>query len=93
MDKVEIKPKLIDMLAMLFPDSGVDKNVLEYTDLVDDLSMDSITFISIAVEIEDVFEITVPDNMLLVENFRNVGQIIQIIADVKKSTTLSEDKQ
>lgn len=93
MDKVEIKPKLIDMLAMLFPDSGVDKNVLEYTDLVDDLSMDSITFISIVVEIEDVFEITVPDNMLLVENFRNVGQIIQIIADVKKSTTLSEDKQ
>lgn len=93
MDKVEIKPKLIDMLAMLFPDSGVDKNVLEYTDLVDDLSMDSITFISIVVEIEDVFEITAPDNMLLVENFINVGQIIQIIADVKKSTTLSEDKQ
>ena len=93
MDKVEIKPILIDMLAAFFSESGISKDALEYADLVDDLSMDSITFISIVVEIEDVFEITVPDNMLLVENFRNVGQIIQIIVDVKKSATLSEDKQ
>ncbi len=79
MGKNEIKSKLIDMLAMLFPDSGVDKDILEYTDLMDDLGMDSITFISIVVEIEDVFEITVPDDLLLMENFRNVDSIIQIV--------------
>lgn len=93
MDKNEIKSKLIDMLAMLFPDSGVDKDVLEYTDLMDDLGMDSITFISIVVEIEDVFEITVSDDLLLIENFRNVDSIIQIVEDAKNATSKNEDKQ
>lgn len=93
MDKKEIKSKLIDMLAMLFPDSGVDKDVLEYTDLMDDLGMDSITFISIVVEIEDVFEITVPDDLLLMENFRNVDSIIQIVEDAKNTTLKNEEKQ
>lgn len=79
MDKNEIKSKLVDMLAVLFSDNGVDKDVLEYADLIDDLGMDSITFISIIVEIEDAFEIIVPDDMLLMENFRNVVLIIQII--------------
>lgn len=81
------------MLAMLFPDSGVDKDVLEYTDLMDDLGMDSITFISIVVEIEDVFEITVSDDLLLIENFRNVDSIIQIVEDAKNATSKNEDKQ
>lgn len=93
MDKNEIKSKLIDMLAMLFPDSGVDKDVLEYTDLMDDLGMDSITFISIVVEIEDVFEITVSDDLLLIENFRNVDSIIQIVEDAKNAASKNEDKQ
>lgn len=93
MDKNEIKSKLIDMLAMLFPDSGVDKDVLEYTDLIDDLGMDSITFISIVVEIEDVFEITVSDDLLLIENFRNVDSIIQIVEDAKNAPSKNEDKQ
>ena len=93
MDKKEIKSKLIDMLAMLFPDSGVDKDVLEYTDLMDDLGMDSITFISIVVEIEDVFEITVPDDLLLMENFRNVDSIIQIVEDAKNTILKNEEKQ
>lgn len=93
MDKNEIKSKLIDMLAAMFPNSGVDKDILEYTDLMDDLGMDSITFISIIVEIEDVFEIIVPDDMLLMEKFRNVDLIIQIIEDAKNATSSNEDKQ
>ena len=93
MDKNEIKSKLVDMLAVLFSDNGVDKDVLEYADLIDDLGMDSITFISIIVEIEDAFEIIVPDDMLLMENFRNVVLIIQIIKDAKNATPSNEDKQ
>lgn len=78
---------------MLFPDSGVDKDVLEYADLIDDLGMDSITFISIVVEIEDIFEITVSDDLLLTENFRNVDSIIQIVEDAKNVLSKNEDKQ
>ena len=55
--------------------------------------MDSITFISIVVEIEDVFEITVSDDLLLIENFRNVDSIIQIVEDAKNATSKNEDKQ
>ncbi len=93
MDKNEIKSKLIDILTVLFPDSGVDKDVLEYTDIIDDLGMDSITFISIIVEIEDAFEIIVPDDMLLMENFRNVDLIIQIVEDAKNATSNNEENR
>ena len=85
MNSDEIKNKLIDMIQNLFPDSGVDKDVLPYVDLIDDLGMDSITFISIVVEVEDLFGITVPDDMLLMENFRDIDGIIQIIESGKNA--------
>lgn len=85
MNSDEIKNNLIDMIQNLFPDSGVDKDVLPYVDLIDDLGMDSIIFISIVVEVEDLFGITVPDDMLLMENFRDIDGIIQIIENSKNA--------
>lgn len=85
MNSDEIKNKLIDMIQTLFPDSGVDKDILPYVDLIDDLGMDSITFISIVVEVEDLFGITVPDDMLLMENFKDIDGIIQIIENSKNA--------
>ena len=85
MNSDEIKNKLIDMIQNLFPDSGVDKDVLPYVDLIDDLGMDSITFISIVVEVEELFGITVPDDMLLMENFKDIDGIIQIIENSKNA--------
>ena len=79
MEKIEIKQKLLETILALFPDSEVETDVLEYADLIDDLGMDSITFISIIVEIEDMFGITIPDEMLLIENFRNVDEIVRLI--------------
>lgn len=79
MEKSEIKAKVIDMLNNLFPDSGVDTDILEFVDLIDDLGMDSMIFISIVIEVESTFDITVPDEMLLMENFRNVDEIIKIV--------------
>ena len=79
MEKIEIKQKLLETILALFPDSEVETDVLEYADLIDDLGMDSITFISIIVEIEDMFGITIPDDKLLIENFRNVDEIMRLI--------------
>lgn len=93
MNKNEIKVKLIDILVVMFPDIGIDKDILEYTDLVDDLGMDSITFISIVIEIENVFEIIVSDDLLLMENFRNFDSIVQIIEDIKNDSSNNEGKQ
>ena len=89
MEKIEIKQKLLETILALFPDSEVETDVLEYADLIDDLGMDSITFISIIVEIEDMFGITIPDEMLLIENFRNVDEIVRLI---ENETTTSAIK-
>ena len=48
-------------------------------DLIDDLGMDSITFISIVVEIESQFDIEISDDMLLLENFKCVDDIVSIV--------------
>lgn len=79
MKKGEIKVKVIDILRKLFPNSGIDVDVLEYVDLSDDLGMDSVTFISLVVEIESVFNVTVSDDLLLMENFKNLDDIVAII--------------
>ena len=79
MNKSEIKDKLIGKLAELFADKSIDADLLEYVDLIDDMGMDSMTFISIVVEIEVLFEIIIPDDALLMENFRSVENIVDIV--------------
>ena len=79
MERDEIKTKVISILSNLFPDPGIDKDVLECVDLQDDLGMDSITFISIVVEVEAHFNIEIPDNILLLENFQTVDAIISVV--------------
>ena len=42
----------------------------------EELDFDSITFISTIVGIEDIFGIEVPDEMLLLENFKTFNQYV-----------------
>jgi len=81
MTRYEIKIELIQLISELFTEQGIDTGVLECVDLFDDMGMDSITFISIIVEIEAKFNITVPDDMLLMENFRNIDDICTVIVN------------
>lgn len=75
----EIKNKVINLISELFKDKGFDTDIIEYADLVDDMGMDSITFISIVVELEAKFDITVPDDMLTMENVKNISTITSIV--------------
>lgn len=74
-----IKQEVIELISELFKDKGFDIDIIEYVDLIDDMGMDSITFISIVVEIEAHFGIEVPDDMLLLENFKCVDDVVSII--------------
>ena len=74
-----IKQEVIELISELFKDKGFDIDIIEYVDLIDDLGMDSITFISIVVEVEAHFNIEVPDDMLLLENFKCVDDIVSVI--------------
>ena len=58
--------------------------------LVDDLGMDSLTFISIVVEVESVFGIEVPDEVLLMEEWQTVEKIVGIIEKEVQSKTDEE---
>lgn len=70
MEKNEIKAKIIGIMSNLFQNSDVDTDVLEYVDLIDDLGMDSVNFISLIIELEAEFDIQIPNDQLLMDKFR-----------------------
>lgn len=82
MEKSEIKVKVLEILGHLFQNSGVDEDVLEYMDLIDDLGMDSVNFISLIIELEANFHIRIPDDWLLMDKFRESSLIIFAVEEL-----------
>ncbi len=82
MERNDIKEKIIDILDRLFSDAGVDRDILEYVDLIDDLGMDSINFISLIIELESTFDIQIPDDWLLMEKFQNYTLIYSAVEEL-----------
>ena len=82
MTDVNIKNELIKLVSELFQDKGIDSDLIEYVDLIEDLGMDSMIFLSVIIELETTFDIIIPDDLLLMENFREIDTIVDI---VKKS--------
>lgn len=76
-----IKVRIIELCLEIFPGFGVDKDLIECVDFVDDFGMDSIMYITFLVEIETIFDIVIPDNLMLIDNFRNVNSIVGIIEE------------
>lgn len=79
MKNEEIKSIVISVIYNLFKENGYDIRVIEYSNLIDDMGMDSITFISLVVELEDVFGLTISTELLLIENFKTVDEIVDLI--------------
>ncbi len=52
MTDVNIKNELIKLVSELFQDKGIDPELIEYVDLIDDLGMDSMIFLSVVIELE-----------------------------------------
>ena len=69
MNKEDIKSTLTQIIVNSFNLPSDDS--IETLNFVDDLGMDSITFISLIVEFETSFQITIPDDMLVIECFGN----------------------
>lgn len=81
----EIKEKMVALCADVFKASEVDSDIIEYADFIEDLGMDSITFITLIVEVESCFDITVPDDLLLMDNFKSVACVIGIVSDLMQN--------
>lgn len=82
MEKNEIKAKILGILSNLFQNTGIDTDVLEYVDLIDDLGMDSVNFISLIVELEAEFDIQIPDEWLLMDKFREYSLILFAVEEL-----------
>ena len=88
MEKNEIKERVIKILSDIFQE--VDADIIEYADLIDDLGMDSMTYVTVLIETETDFNIEVPDEALLMENFRNSDLITDILDRVINIQSTSE---
>lgn len=95
MEKNEIKAKIIGIMSNLFQNSDVDTDVLEYVDLIDDLGMDSVNFISLIIELEAEFDIQIPIDQLLMDKFREYSSIYSIVDEllISKEKEVSVCKQ
>ena len=95
MEKNEIKAKIIGIMSNLFQNSDVDTDVLEYVDLIDDLGMDSVNFISLIIELEAEFDIQIPNDQLLMDKFREYSSIYSIVDEllISKEKEVSFCKQ
>lgn len=80
MTDLEIKTNVQEICAKIFQVTNMNGALLECQDFVDDLGMDSITFITLVVDIETCFNITIPDDLLLIDNFRSLDEVTKIIA-------------
>lgn len=82
--KESIQKKLIELLYKNFRITDISKDVIPNLDLIDDLSIDSLTFISLLIEIENAFGIIIPDEFVKLDSFRNFDDIVDIIFDLMK---------
>lgn len=85
--KESIKKKLIELLYKNFSIEDISKDVIPNLDLIDDLSIDSLTFISLLIEIENEFDIIIPDEFVKLDLFRNFDDIVDIIFDLMEEGT------
>lgn len=76
-NKNNIKTRLVRIIKDSFAEFDLDESSIQAIDLIEDLGMDSVTFITIVIQIEEEFKITIPDELLLMENFKNINLIMQ----------------
>ncbi len=90
-DNTNIKERIIDILDRLFYDAGIDKEILEYVNLIDDLNMDSIGFVSLIIELETAFGIQIPDEWLLMEKFREFKLICYAVDNLMTQNQMEDN--
>lgn len=79
MEKCEIKSKTVTLISDLFSGLNISRELLEHCDLIDDLGMNSMSFISLIVDLEAEFDIEIPDDWLDMEKFRSCSLIVSAV--------------
>ncbi|MBE6667431.1 MAG: acyl carrier protein [Ruminococcaceae bacterium] len=67
--------KLIEILSSIHPDVDFENTV----DLIDDGILDSLDIVTIVTEINDVFDVTIPAEEIVPENFNSAEALFALI--------------
>ena len=78
-----VKKAIVDVVSREFNIEEKDQKILDQLDLLEDLGMDSMSFVSIIVELEATLGIIIPDEYMLIDNFRNLDSIVNVIQNVR----------
>lgn len=84
MNKDFLKKNIKEIIISKLNLQELDDEIIENMDLYLDAAMDSLTFISIIIEIENVFDIIIPDDLLIMDKFRNFKKICDIVEKISK---------
>ena len=76
---------LLDETTTQYRTHILDEPALDEINIFDDLGYDSIKFIELIIELENVFEVEIPDNVLAMDYFSTFGQIRGVINELTKS--------
>lgn len=85
MIQAEINNKVWDIVAKL-----LETEITQDTEL-DDAGLDSIKFISLVIELEDYFQIEIPDTALRIGEMNTIAKITQIIYGVLNDEVLDKE--
>lgn len=80
MDAAEVECKVIEIVAKQFATSK--EKVKRTTRFQDDLAGDSLDTVELVMELEDAFDIEIPDSMA--EQIKTVGDVIDFVGKAPK---------
>lgn len=78
-EREEIRVQVCAILMECFKSQKLDESHIGKYDLIEDLGMDSITFIYLMVTIERHFNIVISDEDMLMIRFRNVDSMVELV--------------
>ena len=78
-DLVMDRKMILDKMLKIFNDNGI---IILEGDLEQPLDIDSLRFISIIVQIEEVFGIIVPDELLIMQEYPDINSFVCMVSEV-----------
>lgn len=78
MDVRKLKKQILDILKEINPYEEIDENSL----LIEEGIIDSLSFFVLISELENKFQIHIPEDRLQLEQFENIGKIEELVSDL-----------
>ena len=85
MKKEDIKYKVVNIFNKITTQNNVKVDKNNTYDIFSNLAITSIEFISLVVELENSFNIVIPDDKIVYAYFQNISDIVEIIYDELKN--------